>query len=69
MHQHPEIARMLIAEHHNELARLAAERRRLPVRRLPRWNVSWARAREPRGSSLMIIISAHTRREPAHRVA
>jgi hypothetical protein len=56
---HPEIARTIAAQHHEELARLAAETRRRPVRRLPRWHVSWFRAREPRGSSVMIIISAH----------
>jgi hypothetical protein len=56
---HPEIARTLAAQHYDELARCAAQTKRGPVRRLPRWNVSWSRAREARGSSLLIIISAH----------
>jgi hypothetical protein len=70
---HPEIARTLAAQHHDELVR-GAERARRP-RRFPRWHVSWTRTvlapamvnesvgRDGgRGSSLMIIISA---RRPA----
>ena len=67
---HPEIARALIAQHHAELVRDTAKARHR-ARRLPRWHVSWTRtALAPaaggrsgqvggRGSSLMIIISAH----------
>ena len=74
---HPEIARALAAQHHDERARGAARARRTGRRRLPRWHVSWTRtvlapAVAPgsaganragragrRGSSLVIIISAH----------
>jgi hypothetical protein len=69
---HPEIARALAAQHHDELARGAARARRTGRRRLPRWHVSWTRTvlapaaaggrsgqADGRGSSLMIIISAH----------
>jgi hypothetical protein len=71
---HPEIAKALAAQHHDELVRGAARARRSP--RLPRWHVSWTRTvlapatlpgaavgrpgqADGRGSSLMIIISAH----------
>jgi hypothetical protein len=70
---HPEIAKALAAQHHDELVRGAARARRSP--RLPRWHVSWTRTvlapvtasgrsgqADGRGSSLMIIISA---RRPA----
>jgi hypothetical protein len=69
---HPEIAKALVAQHHDELARGAAQARRPGRRRLPRWHVSWTRTvlapaavgggsgrAGGRGSSLMIIISAH----------
>ena len=71
---HPEIARSLVAQHHDELVRDSESGRRVARRRFPRWHVSWTRtvlapAIAPgsasanragrRGSSLVIIISAH----------
>jgi hypothetical protein len=77
---HPETAKTLVAQHHNELVRDAVSRSRRSRRgrrRFPRWHVSWTRtvlapAAPPgsaaasragqagrRGSSLVIIISAH----------
>ena len=72
---HPEIAKTLVAQHRDELVRDAASRSRRGRRRFPRWHVSWTRTvlapagcRPPRaaaarlaarGSSLVIIISAH----------
>lgn len=79
---HPEIARALVSQRHEELARLrypGSEPKRSGEppgagffrRRFPRWHVSWtstvlAPATQPgirgggrRGSSLVIIISAH----------
>jgi hypothetical protein len=73
---HPEIARALATQHHDELVRGAARARSPRLRRLPRWHVSWTRTvlapatlpgaavgrsgqADGRGSSLMIIISAH----------
>ena len=74
---HPEIAKTLVAQHHDELVRDTASRHRGSRRRFPRWHVSWTRtvlapAAAPgftgtgragrsgrRGSSLVIIISAH----------
>ncbi len=75
---HPEIAKTLVAQHHDELLQdSASRRRRRGRRRFPRWHVSWTRtvlspaaapgsagagrAGHPgrRGSSLVIIISAH----------
>jgi hypothetical protein len=77
---HPEIAKALVAQHHDELLRDPASRHRPGRRRFPRWHVSWTRtvlapAVAPgspgsaganraghagrRGSSLVIIISAH----------
>ena len=76
---HPEIARTLITQRHEELLRYArtGPGQRAGRRRLPRWHVSWTRtvlapAGVPgsasagragragrRGSSLVIIISAH----------
>lgn len=69
---HPEIAKTLIAQHRDELTRDLAAGSYRPERRrwLPRWQVSWTRtvlapaeaapARgDRRGSSLVIIISAH----------
>jgi len=69
---HPEIAKTLIAQRHNELIQHSVPRPRR--RRLPRWHVSWTRTvlapaaatgtnraghgGRP-GSSLVIIISAH----------
>jgi hypothetical protein len=71
---HPEIAKALVARHRDELVRDSASRHRPSRRRFPRWHVSWTRtvlvpAVAPganraghagrRGSSLVIIISAH----------
>jgi len=74
---HPEIAKALVAQHHDELVRDSESGRRAVSRRFPRWHVSWTRtvlapAAAPgatgaeganragrRGSSLVIIISAH----------
>ncbi len=75
---HPEIAKSLIAQRHDELVHASAASRRKAGRHLfPRWHVSWTRtilapaggpaaagsARDGRagrrGSSLVIIISAH----------
>ena len=63
---HPEIARTLVAQRHDELARHAAESRRASRRRrFPRWHVSWSRTiLSPAGagrreSSWVIIISAN----------
>lgn len=80
---HPEFARSLVAQRHDELARASESGRRAGRRRFPRWHVSWTRtvlapaiASGPaggassaganragragrRGSSLVIIISAH----------
>jgi len=70
---HPEIAKALVAQRHEELSRDAAGSLRSPSRRFPRWRVSWSRtilspaatgAEQPAvvgqgGSSLVIIISAH----------
>ncbi len=58
----PENAMILAEQHHHDLRRRAAEHRRGPAR-LPRWNLTWSRtslsSAERRGSSLVIIISAH----------
>jgi hypothetical protein len=75
---HPEIAKTLVAQRHDELAHATASGRAGPGRRhFPRWHVSWTRtvlapagppaiadSRRParaarRGSSVVIIISAH----------
>ena len=74
---HPEIARTLVAQHHDDLRRDSESGRRAARRRFPRWYVSWTKtvlapavAPGPaaasraglagrRGSSLVIIISAH----------
>ena len=74
---HPEIARTLVAQRHDELLRRRASNPRTDRRRFPRWHVSWTRTvlapatapasaganragqRGRRGSSLVIIISAH----------
>ena len=71
---HPEIANILVAQHRDELVQDSASRHRAGRRRFPRWHVSWTRtvlapavAPSPaganragrRGSSLVIIISAH----------
>lgn len=74
---HPEIARTLVTQHHDELVRTASSRPRAGRRLFPRWHISWTRtvlapAGVPgsagasracqagrRGSSLVIIISAH----------
>jgi hypothetical protein len=71
---HPEIAKTLVTQHRDELVQDSASGRRTGRRRFPRWRVSWTRtvlapavapganrAGQPgrRGSSLVIIISAH----------
>jgi hypothetical protein len=71
---HPEIAKTLVAQRHDELVRDSGSARRAARRRFPRWHVSWTRTvlAAPgsagasragrvgrRGSSLVIIISAH----------
>jgi hypothetical protein len=71
---HPENAKTLVTHRRDELAQDAAACRRVGRRRFPRWHVSWTRtvlapAVAPganragqagrRGSSLVIIISAH----------
>jgi len=74
---HPEIAKILVTQHRDELVQDSASRHRTGRRRFPRWHVSWTRtvlvpAVAPgsadanragrvgrRGSSLVIIISAH----------
>jgi hypothetical protein len=60
---HPEIAKTLVAQHRDELMQQTAPGRRTGRRRLPRWHVSWTRTvlaqAGRRGSSLVIIISAH----------
>ncbi len=81
---HPEIAKVLVAQRHDELAHDTASRRRGAGRPphgrhhlFPRWHVSWTRTilvsgeapaavgagrsgrAAHRGSSLVIIISAH----------
>ncbi len=74
---HPEIAKTLVAQHHDELVQQTASRRRTDRRRFPRWHISWTRTvlapasgpdpagghragrADRRGSSLVIIISAH----------
>jgi hypothetical protein len=57
---HPEIAKSLVAQHHDELVRhpVAAPR---AGRRFPRWRISWTRTvlAPARGRSVVIIISAH----------
>ena len=40
---HPEIAKTLVVQRHDELARRAESRRRVPRRRFPRWHISWTR--------------------------
>jgi hypothetical protein len=40
---HPEIARTLVAQRHDELTRRRASNPRTSRRRLPRWHVSWTR--------------------------
>jgi len=58
----PENAMILAEQHHHDMRRRAAESKRGPAR-FPRWNLSWSRtslsSAERRGSSLVIIISAH----------
>jgi hypothetical protein len=66
----PETAKTLIAQRHEELAHATASRKSGPSRRrFPRWHVSWTRTvlapvgpvtpAARRGSSVVIIISAH----------
>jgi hypothetical protein len=61
---HPDIAQNLVGQRYAELQREAAESRRRPAGRFPRWHISWSRtilspAGTRRGSSLVIVISAH----------
>ncbi len=70
---HPEIAKTLVAQHREKLVQHAASRPRTG-RWFPRWHISWTRTvlapagsagancagkAGRRGSSLVIIISAH----------
>jgi hypothetical protein len=70
---HPEIARALVTQRREDLARSAAVSLSRPSRRFPRWRISWSRMALPPaapdagrapapgrlGSSLVIIISAY----------
>ena len=40
---HPEIARALVAQHHDDLLRDSESGRRAARRRFPRWHVSWTK--------------------------
>jgi hypothetical protein len=40
---HPEIAKALVAQHHDELVRPTTPGRRPGRRRFPRWHISWTR--------------------------
>ena len=40
---HPEIAKTLVVQRHDELMQRAESRRRAPRRRFPRWHISWTR--------------------------
>jgi len=40
---HPEIAKVLVAQRHDELMQHPASHRDGPARRFPRWRVSWTR--------------------------
>jgi hypothetical protein len=55
---HPEIARALVAQHHDDLLRDSESGRRAARRRFLRWHVSWTKTVLAR-PSLVIIISAH----------
>jgi hypothetical protein len=66
----PEIAKTLVKQRNHELRQQSARSRRGSVLRLPKWHVSWSRTilspvadesagRLRRGSSLVIVISAH----------
>jgi hypothetical protein len=59
----PRNAMALAGQRQQEIAQHVAESRRGPVRRFPRWHLTWTRTRlsqpSPGGSSLVIIISAH----------
>jgi hypothetical protein len=56
----PETAKALVAQHRDELMHDTARRRSSARRLFPRYNVSWTRAiLAGRGSSLVIIITAH----------
>ncbi|MBV9449518.1 MAG: hypothetical protein JO345_26850 [Streptosporangiaceae bacterium] len=60
---HPYITMNLVHQQRQEAMRHAAESRRGPVRRFPRWHLSWSRmnlaSAGQRGSAVMIIITAH----------
>jgi hypothetical protein len=61
MHQY--MTEALVEQRQQEVRRSYAESRRGPVRVLPRWQLSWSKTTltpsGSRGSSLVIIISAH----------
>jgi len=40
---HPEIAKTLVVQRHDELMERAESRRRVSRRRFPRWRISWTR--------------------------
>ncbi|MGH3179485.1 MAG: hypothetical protein ACRDPF_37120 [Streptosporangiaceae bacterium] len=40
---HPEMAKTLVAQHHEELMQHSASRHHAGRRRFPRWHVSWTR--------------------------
>jgi hypothetical protein len=63
---HPEIARQMVAAHHQDIIALAGPRRARPGRRprgLPLWRVTWSRVASPAdargGRAWLIVISAH----------
>lgn len=59
----PQFALTLAGQRQQEIAQQVAESRRGPVRRFPRWHLTWTRTRLSPvgrgGSSLVIIISTH----------
>jgi hypothetical protein len=60
---HPYLTQALAEQRQREVKQLSAESRRGPVRVFPRWHLSWSKttlaSSGHRGSSLVIIISAH----------
>jgi hypothetical protein len=60
---HPYLTEALAEQRRQEVKQLSAESRRGPVRVFPRWHLTWSRttlaSSGRRGSSLVIIISAH----------
>jgi hypothetical protein len=62
---HPEIARAMVAERHEEITRQMAESRRGGRHLLPRWRVTWsgttflpAGCADGHGRSWVIVVSA-----------